>query len=164
MQSQDCSSCWLVITASPSSFQVFPFQEKVPPLQPDSGGHPRLFLSGPDSFSQQVPTSARPEYFMKPSLPPSSLVGRVSFPWTTAWLFPGSISWHGSRCGFLTELLSFVPDLLSLASNSTHYPATTVTSDTPDLLPLLKMLLSIVCVRCYGAACHAAPSRHGTHV
>lgn len=141
MQSQDCSSCWLVITASPSSFQVLPFQETVPPPLPDTGGHPRLFLSGLDSFSQQVPTSARPEYFMKPSLPPFSLVGRVSSPWTAARLFPGSISWHGGRA--VSSLSSFPLFLTypSLTFNSTPYPATTVTSDTPDCY--------FLCLKCY---------------
>ena len=71
--------------ASPSSFQVFPFQGKAP----DIGAHPRLFLLGLNSFDHQGPTSARPEYFMKPLLSPLPRLSLCLFPLTRhGSLFP----------------------------------------------------------------------------
>ena len=66
IQSHDRASCQSVITVSPSSSQVLPFQGKAP----DTGAHPRLFLLGLNSCDHQGPTSARPESFMKPLLSP----------------------------------------------------------------------------------------------
>lgn len=86
-----CNYCFIFL------LQVFSFQEKVPlseSFQLDTGNHSKLFLSSPNSFSHQVPTSANPEYFEKPSLFPLPQLGPFLF----------SASWHS----FFTELHSFV--------------------------------------------------------
>lgn len=150
IQSHDRASCQSVITVSPSSSQVLPFQGKAP----DTGAHPRLFLLGLNSCDHQGPTSARPESFMKPLLSPLPQLSLFLSPLTRhGLLFP---HWAPSFCSWPVPLSPLIPPLHCHHSDLSH----------PDCycLCLKRYCLRRARVHCSCVARRMGPSWHSMYI